>query len=100
MKTEIFKVLGCGNLTQIPSQKAEGGFLNRRTLRLQVFGGATRQDSTDRFSNALIGTLMGKLAQCVFHPGELVVCCYRLSIREYQGNWYQEITIMEIEKLN
>ena len=98
-KTDIYKVLGCGDITQTPSQKSEGGFINKRFIRLQEFGGFNRQDGVDKASNAIIATMMGNLAQCMFYPGELVVVSYRTSIREYQGNWYQDITISDIAKL-
>lgn len=94
-----FKVLGCGDLIQVPSQKAEGGFIRKRFIRLQEFGGYSHQDSADHASNAVICTLIGNSAQCVFYPNDLVMVAYRTSLREYQGNWYQDNTIVEIDKL-
>lgn len=99
MITGIFKVLGCGDLIQVPSQKAEGGFINKKFIRLQEFGGYNHQDTADRQSNAIIATMIGNTAQCNFYSGDLVAVSYRTSIREYQGNWYQDITIVEITKL-
>lgn len=98
-KTDIYKVLGCGDIIQTPSQRSEGGFINKRLIRLQEFGGFNRQDGSDKASNAVIATMMGNLAQCMFYPGELVAASLRTSIREYQGNWYQDITVQDIAKL-
>lgn len=95
----IYKVLGCGELMQTPSQKSEGGFISKRFIRLQEFGGSNRQDGADRASNAIIATLLGGLAQCMFYKDDIVVASLRMSIREFQGNWYQDITVAEITKL-
>lgn len=98
MITGTFKVLGCGDLIQVPSQKAEGGFINKRFIRLQEFGGYNHQDTADRASNAVICTMIGNTAQCMFYQNDLVQVAYRTSLREYQGNWYQDNTIVEISK--
>lgn len=100
MITGIYRVLGCGDLIQVPSQKADGGMMYKRFIRLQEFGGYNRQDTPDRQSNAIIATMMGNLAQCMFYQNELVNVSLRFSIREYQGNWYQDITVADIAKLN
>ncbi len=100
MKTGIYRVLGCGDLIQVPSQKSEGGMMFKRFIRLQEFGGYNRQDSPDRLSNAIVATMMGNTAQCLFHQNELVNVSLRFSIREYQGTWYQDVTVADIVKLN
>lgn len=99
MLTGIYKVLGCGDLIQVPSPKVEGGFIHKRFIRLQEFGGSNHQDTPDRQSNAILATLIGNLAQGMFYKGDLVIVSYRTTIREYQGNWYQDITVVEISKL-
>lgn len=98
MITGIFKVLGCGDLIQVPSQKAEGGFICKKFIRLQEFGGGNGNDTADRSSNSIIATMIGNIAYCNFYEGELAVVSYRTSLREYQGNWYQDITIIDIQK--
>ena len=98
-QTNIFKVLGCGDLIQMPSQKSEGGFISKRTIRRQEFGGSSRQDAADRASNAVVANMVGGLAQCMFYNGDIVMARLRMSIREYQGTWYQDITVVEITKL-
>lgn len=95
-----YKVLGCGDLIQVPSQKAEGGMVYKKFIRLQEYAGSNRQDTPDRVSNAIVATMVGNLAMCNFNAGEMVKCALRFSIREYQGNWYQDITVAEIIQLN
>lgn len=96
----IFKVLGCGDLTEAPSQSQQGGILYKKPIRLQEFSGFNRLDSPERISNAVVATMLGNLAQCNFPEGSLVVVSLRTSIREYQGQWYQDITVADIAKLN
>lgn len=100
MITADFRVLGCSDLIQVPSQKAEGGMVYKKFIRLQEFGGSNRQDTADRASNSIIATMMGNLAQCNFYQYDIVKCALRFSIREYQGNWYQDITVVDINKIN
>jgi hypothetical protein len=99
MITNDFKVLGCGNLIQVPSQKAEGGMILKKYIRLQEFGGSNRNDTPDRSSNSIVATLMGNAAQCNYSAGTLVKAALRFSIREYQGTWYQDIVVSEIQDL-
>lgn len=99
MITNDFKVLGCGDLMQVPCQKAEGGMILKKFIRLQEFGGSNRNDTPDRSSNSIVATLMGNAAQCNYSPGTLVKAALRFSIREYQGSWYQDIVVSEIQDL-
>lgn len=100
MITADFRVIGCSDLIQVPSQKAEGGFINKRFIRLQEFGGWNSNDTADRSSNSIIATMMGNLAQCMFYQHDIVKVSLRFALREYQGNWYQDITVADIHKLN
>lgn len=99
MITAIYKVLGCGDLTQAPSQSQQGGILYKKQIRLQEFAGYNRQDTPDRASNAIVATMLGNLAQCNFYEGDLVLCSFRFGIREYQTQWYQDVTVVDIQKL-
>lgn len=98
MITGIYRVLGCSDIIQVPSQKNPGEIVYKRFIRLQEFGGYNRQDTSDRQSNSIIATMMGNLAQCMFYQNELVNVSLRFAIREYQGNWYQDITVADIHK--
>lgn len=99
MTSRVFKILGSSDLMQVPSQKADGGFILKRFVRLQEFGGSSRSDSADKASNAIIATIIGPQAQVPFQAGEIVLTSLRFSIREYQGSWYQDITVVEITKI-
>lgn len=100
MITGIYRVLGCSDLIQVPSQKADGGFICKKFVRLQEFGGWNSNDTADRLSNSILATMIGNLAQCNFYQNDLVALSYRTSLREYQGNWYQDNTIVEIRKID
>lgn len=99
MITAIYKVLGCGELTQAPNQNQQGGILYKKQIRLQEFAGSSRNDKEERLSNSIVATMMGNLAQCHFTEGDLVLCSIRFSIRLYQGQWYTDETVVEIQKL-
>lgn len=99
MITAIYKVLGCGDPTQAPSRSQQGGILYKKQIRLQEFAGYNRSDVPDRQSNSLQATLLGNMAEGNFYANELVVCSLRFSIREYEGMWYQDITVVDIQKL-
>ena len=52
-----------------------------------------------RVSNCIVGTMFGNLAQCIFYPNELVIASIRFAAHCSQGQWYQDITIADIEKI-
>ena len=87
MKT-FFKVIHQSEPQQVPSQKAEGGLMNKCTIVLQEFGG--------KYENMYVCTLFGNGALCKWYPGELVFAALRFQAREYNGQWYQDITVGEI----
>ena len=99
MLTQIFRVVACGE--QESYTTSSGNQSQKRQLRLQEFGGWNGNDNPAiRISNGIVATLFGNLAQCLFQPGEVVLCTLRFSAREYQGQWYQDVTITDIAKLN
>ena len=97
MITSTFRVVACGE--QEPYKTSNGGQSQKRQLRLQEFGGYNGNDNqAQRISNGLVCTMFGNLAQCMFYPNELVTASLRFSAREYQGQWYQDITVVDIMK--
>ena len=99
MLQQIFRVVACGE--QEPYNTSNGNQSVKRQLRLQELGGWNGNDNPAiRISNGIVATMFGNLAQCLFQPGEVVLCTLRFSAREYQGQWYQDITITDIAKLN
>ena len=87
----LMKVVSCGEMFTVRSEKAEGGSLNKRNLVLQEIGG--------KYENQYAVTALGNLAQCVFHPGEYVWAALRFQTREYNGQVFQDITAVEIIKV-
>lgn len=98
MITSIFRVVACG---EPESYKTSNGTTSqKRQLRLQEFGGWNGNDNlAQRISNGIVGTMFGNIAQSMFNQNEIVVASLRFSAREYQGQWYQDITITDITKL-
>lgn len=84
----MMRVVSCGELQQIPSQKAEGGMFSKRQIVLQGIGG--------KYEDQVVGVMLGNLAQCQFDAGEVVMAVLRLSVREYNGQMYQEVTVNEL----
>ena len=65
----LMKVVSCGEMFTVRSEKAEGGVLNKR------------------------------MAQTVFYPGEYVWAALRFQTREYNGQVFQDITALDIIKV-
>ena len=85
---QVMRVVSCGELQQVPSQKAEGGMLCKRQIVLQEIGG--------KYEDQVVGVMLGNLAQCQFYPGEVVIAALRLSVREYNGQMYQDIIVSDL----
>ena len=82
---QVMRVVSCGEMQQVPSQKAEGGMLCKRQIVLQEIGG--------KYEDQVVGVMLGNLAQCQFYPGDVVMASIRLSVREYNGQMYQDIVV-------
>jgi len=99
MITSTFRVVACGE--QESYKTSNGNQSVKRQLRLQEFGGWNGNDNQAvRVSNGIVATLFGNLAQCFFNPNEIVLATLRFSAREYQGSWFQDVTIVDIAKLS
>ena len=90
MKT-FFRVQAQSEMSTVPSQKAEGGQLNKCSIVLQELGG--------KFENSYVATVLGEQAKMRFAKDELVVASLRFSTREYNGQVYQDIVVNEIIKI-
>ena len=84
----LFRVIHQGEPQQIPSQKAEGGQVSKCQIVLQELGG--------KFENMYVCTLFGNGAQCKWYAGDLVFASLRFQAHEYNGQWYQDITVGDI----
>lgn len=92
METKILKVVQCGEVVAVPSQKAESGQVMKRTVVLQELGGKYE----DRYS----ATLIGAMAENGFTEGDLVATRLRFQTHEFNGNMYQDVSVLEMSKLN
>ena len=88
----LFKVIHQGEPQQVASQKAEGGQLSKCMITLQEWG--------DKYGDTFVCTLLGNSAQCRWSAGDIVLASLRFSSHEYNGQWYQDITVNEIASTN
>ena len=87
----IFKVVAQGEPFVVQSQKAENGQLKKSILTLQEIGG--------KYENTYAVTLLGGMAEFRFYPGECVFAALHFAVREYNGQVYQDIVVIEIIKV-
>lgn len=85
MKT-LFK--GVNQSQPITVLKQDGSSISKCTIVLSEVGG--------KFENTFVCTLLGNLATCRFYPNDIVWASLRFASREYQGNFYQDITVQDI----
>lgn len=73
------------------SEKSDTGQLNKRNLVLKELGG--------KFENEYVVSVLGNAASLQFYEGDLVAVTLRFQTREYNGQVFQDITVMEIYPL-
>lgn len=83
---KFFKVVA--QLEPFQVNKSDGSQLNKCQIVLQEFGG--------KYENSYVCTLLGNAALCKFYQGDLVFASLRFQHSEYQGKFYQDITIQDI----
>lgn len=88
---QIFKVVKCGEAFTVKSEKSESGMLNKRLIVLQELG--------SKFENQYAAALLGNDALCQFYAGELVYAVLRFQTREYNGQVFQDVGVVDIVKL-
>lgn len=88
----ILRVVKCGMMTTVKSDKSENGVLNKRTLVMQELGG--------RYESSYVVTALGNLATIEFAEGQLVVASLRFTTREYNGQVFMDVIANEIVKIN
>ena len=89
---KIFKVVAQSDTFAVPSQKAEGGQVNKCNIILQDVGG--------KYENSYVAAVLGEQANIRFMRDDLVVASLRFSTREYNGSTFQDIVVTEIIKIN
>ncbi len=88
MQTKILKVVKCGEMISVPSEKAENKVLNKRTLVMQELGG--------KYENQYVAAAFGTLATLRFDEGCLVAVTLRFQTHEHNGAEFQDVTATEI----
>ena len=86
------KVVMQGEPFAVQSQKAEGGQVMKCNIVLQDLGG--------KYEDAYVAAMLGQLASCKFYTGELVYAVLRFQTREYNGQVYQDILVVDLVKMN
>ena len=87
----IFKIMAQSDTFAVPSQKAEGGQVNKCNIILQDVGG--------KYENSYVAAVLGEQANIRFTRDDLIVASLRFSTREYNGQTYQDIVVTEIIKI-
>ena len=91
METKILRVVKCGEMFSVKSEKSETGLLNKRYLVLKELGG--------KFEDEYAVSVLGAAASQGWQEGDLVVVTLRFQTREYNGQAFQDITVTEMVKL-
>ena len=88
MKEMILRVVKCGDVFSVKSEKSESGQLNKRNLVLQELGG--------KYENQYVVSALGNLASLQLYEGDIVIATLRFQTREYNGQTFQDITLTDI----
>ena len=90
MNEMILRVVKCGEVFTVKSEKSDDGVLNKRTLVLQELGG--------KYANCYVVTALGNLATIQFDEGDIVIASLRFQSREYNGQMFMDVVATELIK--
>lgn len=90
--TEIFRVIHQTETIEVDSQKSESGKLSKCTIILQEMGG--------KYVNQYAAVMLGQQACTRYLAGDMVAASLRFQTREHNGQYYQDIVLQDIYKLN
>ena len=99
----ILKVVRQGEAFNVKSSKQEGGEIQKCNIVLKELGGSRSTEGRlqgKTFENEYACAMLGNLAACRFHEGDVVAATLRFSTHEYQGQVFQDVLITDIVKLN
>lgn len=85
------KVVKCGEMFSVKSEKSENGQLNKRNMVLKELGG--------KYENEYAVSVLGNAASLQFYENDLVIATLRFQTREYNGQVFQDITVTDISKI-
>lgn len=83
---QFFKVINQGETFSV--NKQDGSTLTKSQIILQEIGG--------KYENSYVCQLLGNSALLRFYKGDLVYAALRFQHSEYQGKFYNEITVQDI----
>lgn len=83
---KFFKVINQGETTTVSKQ--DGSTLTKCQIVLQEIGG--------KYENSYVCQLIGNSALLRFYKGDLVYAALRFQHSEYQGKFYNEISVQDI----
>ena len=92
METKILRVVRQGETFSVQSKNSDNGQIQKCNIVLKELGG--------KFENEYVCAMLGNLAACRFHEGDVVAATLRFSTHEYQGQVFQEILATEIVTIN
>ena len=90
MQEKILRVVKCGEIISVKSEKSEGGMLNKRQLVLQELGG--------KYEPTYVVTALGNLASLELQEGDLVIATLRFQSREFNGQTFMDVVATEMIK--
>jgi hypothetical protein len=93
METKILRVVRQGEAFSVQSKNSDNGQIQKCNIVLKELGGG-------KFENEYACAMLGNLAACRFHEGDVVAATLRFSTHEYQGQVFQEILATEIVTIN
>jgi hypothetical protein len=93
MEAKILRVVRQGEAFSVQSKQSESGQIQKCNIVLKELGGS-------KFENEYVCAMLGNLAACRFHEGDVVLATLRFSTHEYQGQTFQEILATELVKVN
>ena len=85
------RVVQQGEAFAVQSQKSESGQTSKCNIVLQELGG--------RYENQYAAAMLGATAQLRFDAGCVVAATLRFTVREYNGQVFQDILVTDIVKL-
>lgn len=88
--THIFKVVSQTQPTTVTKQ--DGTNIQKSSLFLQDIG--------SQYADSYACTLLGNNATVTYLPNDLVLASLRFTAREHNGNFYQDILVQDIFRLN
>lgn len=83
---QLFRVINQGEPFTVTKQ--DQSTLNKCQIVLQEVG--------SKYEDSYVCTLLGNSALCKFYPGDVVFASLRFQHSEYQGKFYNEISIQDI----